>query len=173
MLNDPPQIVNKSHVHHGVGFVEHEIVEVLQVDEPLFHQVEQPTWGGNDDVDSAAKFLDLAVLFNTSKQGHRKELGVFGVIDDVLFDLGGQFPRWGQNEAPDRSKLSAVPLQMQAVDHGEAEGRGFSGSGLRDPEDVMTGEHFGNGLGLNGGWGFIAQRLDGLQYRSTEAQIVK
>ena len=69
--------------------------------------------------------------------------------------------------------LHTVPLKVEAVNHGKAEGRGFSGSGLCDPEDVMTGEHFGNGLGLNGGWGFIAQRLDGLQYRRAEAQIVK
>ena len=165
--------MNEPHVHHSVGFVQNEIVEVFQVDEPLFHQVEQSTWGGHDDVDSAAKPLDLAVLLYTSKQGHRKKLGIFGVIDDVLFDLGGQFPRWGQNEATDGSKLSAVPLQMQAVDHGQTECRSFTGSRLCYAEDVVSSEYFGNGLGLNGGWGFIAQRLDGLQYRRAEAQIVK
>ena len=109
------------------------------------------------------------MLLYPSKQGHRKELGVFGVIDDVLFDLGGQFPRWGQNEAPDRSKLSAVPLQMQAVDHGQTECRRFTGSGLCYAEDVVSGEYFGYGLGLDGGWGLIAQRVDGLQYGFAEA----
>ena len=59
------------------------------------------------------------------------------------------------------------------MDHGQAEGRGFTGTCLRYTEDIMSGEHFGNGLGLDGGWGFVTQRLDGLQYRSTEAEIVK
>ena len=37
----------------------------------------------------------------------------------------------------------------------------------------MSGEYFRDSLGLDGGWGFIAQSLDCFQHRWAKAQFVK
>ena len=173
VLDHAAQVVDEPHVHHRVRFVEDEVVQVLQVYEPLVHKVEQTTGRGDHDVNATAKFLNLPMLAYAAKKRHGEQLHALRVAEDVVLDLDRQLASWGKDESANWAELTTVPLEVEAVDHGEAESRGFSGSGLCDPEDVMTGEHFGNGLGLNGGWGYIAQRLDCLQYLSTEAQIVK
>ena len=173
VLDHASQVVDEPHVHHGIRFIEHEVVQVPQVDEALVHEIQQPPGRGDHNVNATAKFLNLPVLADAAKKGHGEQLHALRVAEDVVFDLHRQFPSRGEDESANWAELTTVPFEVEAVDHGKAEGRSFSGSGLCDPEDVITGEHFGNGLGLNGGWGFIAQRLDGLQYRRAEAQIVK
>ena len=117
---------------------------------------------GDHDVDTAAEFLNLAVLADAAKQGHGEQLHALRVAEDVVFDLHRQFPSWREDESANRTELTTVPLEVEAVDHRQTEGRGFTGTRLRNSEDIMSGEHFRDGLGLNGGWGFITQRLDGL-----------
>lgn len=91
------------------------------------------------------------------------------VAEDVVLYLAGQFAGRRQNQSTDGPVLTRIPLEVKAVDHGQAEGRGLTGSCLRYAEHVMAGEHFGDGLGLDGGWGFVAQRLGGLQYFCAKA----
>ena len=68
VLDHTAQVVDESHVHHRVCFIEYEVVQVLQVDETLVHEVEQTPGSGDDDVDPAAEFLDLALLADAAKQ---------------------------------------------------------------------------------------------------------
>ena len=91
------------------------------------------------------------------------------VAEDVVLDLAGQLTGGGQNQPTDRPMLSGVSLQVEAMNHGKAEGCGFPGAGLGDTEHVVASENFRNGLGLDGGWGFVAQRLGGLQDLFAEA----
>ena len=47
-------VVDEAHVEHAVGFVEHEDLDVAQVERALLLQVEQAAGGGDQDVDAAA-----------------------------------------------------------------------------------------------------------------------
>ena len=42
LLNNSPNIRQKTHVEHAIHFVEHENIHVAQIHRPLFEQIEQP-----------------------------------------------------------------------------------------------------------------------------------
>ena len=169
VLDDTAQVVDESHVHHGVGLVQHEVVQVLEVYEALVHEVQQATRRGDHDVDAAPQFLDLSVLAYAAKQRRREEFHMLRVAKDVILDLDGQLACGGQNQPTDGAELAAVPFEVKAIDHGQAECCRLACACLRYPEDVVSCEDFGNGLGLDGGWGFVTQLLDGLQHGWAEA----
>ena len=56
---DLADVVDEAHVEHPVGFVEHQDLDLAQVDRPLLHVVEQPAGRGDEDVDAAAQRVDL------------------------------------------------------------------------------------------------------------------
>jgi hypothetical protein len=49
------------------------------------------------------------------------------------------------------------------VEHGQHEGGGLAGAGLGAGQQVVSFEHRGNGLGLDGGGGFVALLVHGFQ----------
>ena len=51
--DDPPDRRDEAHVEHLVGFVEHEDLDLREVDVPLLHEVEQAAGRGDEDVDAA------------------------------------------------------------------------------------------------------------------------
>lgn len=48
--NDPPQIGKKSHIHHSVGFIQHENLQLIEFHIALLHQIQQSSRGGNQKV---------------------------------------------------------------------------------------------------------------------------
>ena len=56
---DAADVVDEAHVEHAVGLVEHEDLDLAQVDGLLLHVVEQAPGRGDEDVDAAAQRLDL------------------------------------------------------------------------------------------------------------------
>ena len=56
---DLADVVDEAHVEHAVGLVQHQDLDLAQVDGLLLHVVEQPARGGDDDVDAAAQRIDL------------------------------------------------------------------------------------------------------------------
>ena len=61
------------------------------------------------------------------------------VTENVVLDLHRQLPRGGEDKPANGAELTAVSLQVEAVDHWQAEGRGFTGTCLRYTEDIMSG----------------------------------
>jgi hypothetical protein len=59
--DDAADVVDEAHVEHAVGFVQHQDLDVAQVDGLLLHVVEQPARRRDDDVHAAAQVLDLRV----------------------------------------------------------------------------------------------------------------
>jgi hypothetical protein len=55
----------------------------------------------------------------------------------------------------------------------QREGRGFAGTGLGNAQKVAPFQHGRNGLGLDGGWGFVALILQSLKDKRVEAQSLE
>ena len=51
---DAADVLDEAHVEHAVGFVEHEELDVAELDVALAHQVEQAARRGDQDVDAAS-----------------------------------------------------------------------------------------------------------------------
>ncbi len=57
--DDFPDIADKAHVEHAVRFVQHQHLDARQVDGALRDVIQQPSGGGNDDVDASPQLGDL------------------------------------------------------------------------------------------------------------------
>jgi hypothetical protein len=77
--NDAADVVDEAHVQHAVGFVQHEDLDVTQVDGLLLHVIEQPARRGDDDVHAVAQVLDLRVDVDAAEHGDRAQRLVLAV----------------------------------------------------------------------------------------------
>ena len=59
------------------------------------------------------------------------------------------------------------------MQQGQRKGRGLAGTGLGNAQKVAPFQHCRNGLGLDGGWGFVALILQCLKEKGVEAQRLK
>jgi len=50
--DDSPHILDETHVEHTVYLIKNEELHALQLYVTLVHQVEQPTWCGDEDIDA-------------------------------------------------------------------------------------------------------------------------
>jgi hypothetical protein len=62
---------------------------------------------------------------------------------------------------------------MQPVEDRQRERGGLAGAGLRDADDVASGKHDRDGVGLDRGWGDVLLVGKGTRDRLCEAEVVK
>ena len=60
-LEDPPDVRQEAHVQHPVRLVEHEDLDLAEIDRPLPDVVEQPARRRDEDLDAGAQRLDLGL----------------------------------------------------------------------------------------------------------------
>ena len=68
--------------------VEDEVLDRRQVDVALILEVEQPAWGGDEDVEPVAELGDLGPLADATKDHRRAEVNVGTIGGKALADLG-------------------------------------------------------------------------------------
>ena len=152
-------VMDKAHVQHAVGFVQHQDLHLAQVQHALLLQVQQAAGGGHQQVHAFFELGDLRVHAHTAKDDGAGEFQILAVGADRFLDLCGQFAGGGQHQGADAYAAEFVfgcRRAGQAVQHGQGEGGRFAGTGLGAAQQVMTGQYQGNGLGLNGRGRFIA-----------------
>ena len=59
--DDAANVGQEAHVEHAVGFVEHEDLDVPEIDGALLRMIEQPARCGDENIDAASKLRDLRV----------------------------------------------------------------------------------------------------------------
>ena len=160
-LDDLADVVDEAHVEHGVGLVQHEVLEVIQSDVALVDEVQKAPGGGHDNVHTTLERGDLLALFDPAEDDGVVELLVLAVVADALADLGGEFARWTQDQGADDPAALPARLLAEPMEHGKGKGRRLAGAGLGDTEDVFAVHDVGNGLGLNGGRGLVAKGNEG------------
>ena len=152
----------EAHVEHGVRLVEHEILQLAEVDKALVDQVEQSSWSGHHDVHTTLERGHLFALLHTTKN-HRMGDGEVGrIVPNALADLGRQFACGAQYQSPNGAAAISLWLSIEPVEHGQRKRCCLSGSGLGHTQNVTSIEDVRNGLSLNGGRGLVAKWNEGL-----------
>ena len=72
-------VADEAHVQHAVGLVQHQNLDVRQIDRFLLHVIEQAARRGDQDIHAASQALDLRVDVDAAEHRHRIELQVFAV----------------------------------------------------------------------------------------------
>ena len=63
-------VVDEAHVEHAVGFVEHEDLDMREVERALAVVVEQAPGRGDEDVDAAPQLVDLRLHADAAEHHH-------------------------------------------------------------------------------------------------------
>ena len=97
-LHDGADVVDKAHVEHAVGFVEHHDFHFIQSDIFLLHVIQQAAHGGHHDFAAGAQVGSLFVHIYAAKQHGVAQRQVFDVGGGVLVDLVGQLAGGGEHQ---------------------------------------------------------------------------
>ena len=142
---------DEAEVHHLVGFVEHEDLDIAQGQRALVDQVEQAARGGDQDVDPAGEGAGLLAHRHAAEDALDAEVQVLGIAAHVLGDLGGKFAGRRKHQHPARRIHARLGIGGEAVQRRQREGCGFAGAGLGDAQNVASFEQSRNGLLLDRG----------------------
>ena len=170
--NHALDVVHEAHVEHAVGFVKHEVFHVPEIDVTLLLEVEQSTWCGHEDVDTASKGIDLRTLPNTAEDDLVAQTERTAVDLDAVADLSGQLARWREDEGANGAP-SLDAFRGEVMEDGQGECRGFPRSCLRNAEHVTAVQRRWNGLRLNRRWLGVALVLDGVEQFVTQAEVLE
>ncbi len=156
-LDHGPDVVDEPHVQHPVGLVDDQDLQVLEVDVPLPHVIQQPAGGCDENVQPPSERVDLRVHSEPSHHHRRPQPEVFAVGPDAVMDLHGQLPGGDEDQRPQDRRPSLLKL----VEEGKRETGRLAGPGLGAADQVLSLHDGRNGLGLNGGGDRIVLALYG------------
>ena len=147
-------VADETHVEHPVGFVEHEDLDVPEVDRLLLHVIEQPSGCRDEDVHATPERIDLRVDADAAIHERRLERHVPAVDAHALLDLCRELAGRGEDQRADlvlcrlTGDRAREPLQ-----HRQHEAGGLAGAGLCAGEHVAAGENDGIACAWTGvGW---------------------
>ena len=134
-------VVNKTHVQHAVGFVEHQNLHLAQVQRALACVVQQAAWRGDQNINATAQFFNLRAHADAAEHDHRGQVQVFAVGANAFFDLGGEFARRGHDQGAhgvDAATVGQARLGREALQQRQGESGGFAGAGLGTAQQVAA-----------------------------------
>lgn len=147
-------VVDEAHIEHPVRLIEDEVIQVFQRDESLAHQVEQASWCGDEDVGFFPQGAFLGGLIHAAEDHRAGEAQVAAIGFEAVVDLGGEFA--GGRHHQHANVLLAGVAGVEALQDGQGESGGFTGSGLRAPKKVASFQQRRDRLGLDGRGDFVA-----------------
>ena len=130
-----------------VGLVEHDDLDLAEVEAPLLDEVFDAARGADDDVDAALQGSDLAALGHTAVDLRREEThtardGLHGAVD-LQRELAGRREDERARGAAHLTVLAAAVLH-EALDERGSEGDGLARARAAAAEHIFAREHVGN-----------------------------
>ena len=146
---DTANIGQEAEVGHVVGLVQDGDLDLVEADESLPHEVQEPAGAGDDDVDPSLEGLLLGLGGDPAEDGGDVHVDDAGQGLDDLGDLEGELTGGGQDQA-DGVAGAGLVLLRQTLDQRQAEGQGLARAGAAAAEHVTPGEGVRQGGGLDG-----------------------
>ena len=150
---DLADVADEAHVQHTVGFVQHQDLHFVEANGVLLVQVHQTARCGHQHVYSLAQLHHLRIDFHTTEDHGGLGRNVLAVQIHAVVNLCGQFTGRCQNQRT--GALTGARVFSQALQQWQGKAGGFAGTGLGCSHHVLAGQNRRNGLGLDGGRGFI------------------
>ncbi len=165
-------VVDEAHVQHAVRFVQHQDFHCAQIQAALLHVIQQASRRGHQDVHAAAQALDLGLDAHASEHDHRGKSRVSAIGAHRGLHLGCKLPGWRENQgARPMARRVRVRGVEQALQDGQHETGGLTGSGLGRGEQIAAAEHGRNGADLDGSGCGVAVFRDGTHDGLGQAEL--
>ena len=156
LLCDGDDVAEEAHVQHAIGFVQHQSLEVADVELAALHQVHHAAGCANNDVGTVLQRCDLVARGHAAIDGH--DLDVFlraRQTADFGSDLIGQLARGAQHQG-----LDGKPARIETIHHGQAKGGGLAAAGAGLSNQVLALQGQWQTGSLNGRHLRVAQLLE-------------
>ena len=171
--DDFADVVDEAHVEHAVGFVEHEELDLVELQPVALDEIEQATGGGHHDFDALHHRADLTTHRHAADRQCRTQADVAAIGVEAVEDLARQFAGRREHQHAAGLGLRADAVFQNAVQDREREGCGLAGAGLGDADDVTAGHCERDGLGLDGRGRVVIFFLECTRDGIGEAEILK
>ena len=148
--DDFSDVVDEAHVQHAVGLVEHEKLDLSELQAVALHEIEQAAGRRYHDFDPWHDRPDLASHRDAADRQCRTEADVTAIGVKTLENLSRQFACRAEHKHAAGFGLRLEAMLQNAMQDGKREGCGLAGAGLGDADDVAAGKCKGNGLSLDG-----------------------
>ncbi len=166
---DRLHVLREAHLEHLVGLVEHEELQLRQVEGALVEVVHDPAGGADDHVHAAAERRQLHAVALAAVDGEHVHAAHAGrVALERLAHLEGELAGGREHEGL-RGLLGHVEV---GEDRQRERGR-LAGAGLRDAEDVAAGEEGGDRGRLDRGGRLVAHVLECLEHLVGETEVAE
>ena len=153
-------VVDKAHVQHAVGFVQHQHFQAAKIDAPAAHVVHQAAGGGDHNINRARQGFDLLSERRTAHQRYRAHpFHVLRVKLGVFFHLLGKLAR-GREHQHARAFARLLAAFDDFLQAGQQKSGGFARACLRRSHDVLVCQSGGDGLRLDGRGFFVARAFE-------------
>ena len=140
---------DKAEIHHLVGFIKHENLDIAQRERALIDQIEQPPRGGDQNVDPAGQRAGLLAHGHAAKDALHGKIQVLGIAAHVFGDLRRQFAGRAHHQHPATGIHPPLGIGGQTVERGERESGSFAGAGLCNAKQIAALQQRWNGLHLD------------------------
>ena len=135
----------EAHVGHAVGLVEHDDMDVGEIDITALDQVLEAAGARDEDLDATAQRALLRAVAGTAVDGSTLEAARRGQRLDLAHDLLGEFARRGEDQRRRALRLRGFDLRGD----GEAEGDGLARARGGTAGDVEALKGVGDGVFLD------------------------
>ena len=167
-------IVDKAHVEHAVGLVQHQNFDAIELHRVLVFQIQQPARRCYQHVHAAAQLHHLRVNADATENHQRADVEIAAIVTHVLTNLRRQLAGWGQDQGADRTTAFGVRLIFyQQFQQRQGKARGFAGTGLGARHQVTALKNGGDRLLLDWGWLNVALLCDRAQNFRVQAKGIK
>ena len=146
LAQDPFHLRSEAVVGHAVSLVEHEHLDLIEIEFVVLEQIDEPQWCGDDNFDAVVQHVDLTVTRRPAVHREHAEAAGFG---DRLEHIGHLQRELAGGHEDEATRLVRLRLAAEAGEQRHAEGQRLSRSGAGPAAHVGTGERHGNCLGLD------------------------
>ena len=164
---DPFNVLGETHLQHLIGFIEHQVVQVREVQRSALKVVDDAPRSADDDMRTAPKAGQLhGVGLAAVDRQHGDPGQMRAVTTERLGDLQCQLTSRRQHQ-----RLSILTRGVDPRQDRDGEGGGLPGAGLGKADDIGTAQQRRDGGRLDGRGRLIADIGDGLEHRSGNLQV--
>ena len=161
--------MDKAHVQHPVGLVQHHGPDRLEHHGAALHVVTETARRGHHDLGLALEGVDLLADGLAAVQAHQPHaLMIYGDIPHLVGDLHGQLPGGRHDDG-----LHLLALRVDLLNDGNAESHGLAGAGRSLGDHVPALHHGRDAAGLYRRGNSIALVADGPQRGLRQAKALK
>ena len=166
-------IMDKAHVEHAVGFVEHKEFQLLQRNSLLPNQIKQAPRSCNKHIDTANQVALLRSIAHTTKNACRRNRRELRISLEAIFHLNRKFTSRQKNQCTASLWRTELPRIQQTLQNRERKRSRLTRPRLSNSQEILAFEQARDGSFLNRGRGFVTNSADGPLQRICQRKFFK